>query len=54
MYIMFSKTMEFCNKGMVRADPLPWMALVIDDSPDNPSNQCILGLLDRTQCLTFI
>ena len=20
---MFSKTMEFCNKGMVRADPLP-------------------------------
>ena len=23
MYIMFSKTMEFCNKGMVRADPPP-------------------------------
>ena len=24
MYIMFkTKTMEFCNKGMVRADPLP-------------------------------
>ena len=23
MYIMFKKTMEFCNKGMVRADPPP-------------------------------
>ena len=23
MYIMFSKTMEFCNKVMVRADPPP-------------------------------
>ena len=30
MYIMFSKTMEFCNKGMVRADPPPPPVMVKD------------------------
>ena len=46
--------MKYRHGCEVGWEPAPWMALVIDDSPDNPSNQCILGLLDRTQCLTFI
>ena len=30
MHIMFKKTMEFCNKGMVRADPPPPPVMVKD------------------------
>ena len=31
-----------------------WMGRVINNSHDNPSNQCTFWVLDQTQCLTFL